>query len=147
MSSNNSGVVVVGTDGSADSKAAVKWADQYANATGETLRLVTTWAWPRSYGLTMKCDGYLPHEEAQAISDGARAGVLTPQDRVETVVQNGAAGPALVEASEGATTLVVGSQGHSVISKVLVGSVSSYCLHHAKCPVAVVNADVARSRR
>jgi nucleotide-binding universal stress UspA family protein len=65
--------------------------------------------------------------------------VLTPQDRVETVVQNGAAGPVLVEASEGAATLVVGSQGHGVISKVLVGSVSSYCLHHAKCPVAVVN--------
>jgi hypothetical protein len=64
MSNSNSAVVVVGTDGSADSKAAVKWADQYANATGATLRLVTTWAWPRSYGLTMKCDGYLPREEA-----------------------------------------------------------------------------------
>jgi nucleotide-binding universal stress UspA family protein len=138
MSSNSSGVVVVGVDGSPDSKAAMKWADQYANATGATLRVVTSWAWPRSYGMRMSCDRYLPHEEAQAIVEEAKAGVSTPQDRVETWVRDGAAGPVLAEASDGATTLVVGSRGHSAISKVLLGSVSSYCLHHVTCPVVVV---------
>jgi len=34
--------------------------------------------------------------------------------------------------------LVVGSRGHGAIRRAVMGSVSNYCAHHAKCPVLIV---------
>jgi nucleotide-binding universal stress UspA family protein len=44
----------------------------------------------------------------------------------------------LVEASSGAQLLVVGSHGHGDLVERLIGSVSHYCVTHARCPVVVV---------
>ncbi|KAK9051092.1 hypothetical protein SSX86_027718 [Deinandra increscens subsp. villosa] len=35
--------------------------------------------------------------------------------------------------------LVVGSHGRGALTRTLLGSVSNYCVNHAKCPVLVVN--------
>jgi nucleotide-binding universal stress UspA family protein len=136
--STNPGIIVVGVDGSPDSASAITWAEQFAVATGATLRLVTAWQWAIAYGAPMMFEGYQPQADAQAVADKARTDISLPDDRVEIVIVEGSAGPALVDASEGASTLVVGSRGHGVVSKILVGSVSSYCVHHATCPVVVV---------
>lgn len=135
MSSNESAVVVVGVDGSPDSESAVRWADRYAQATGASLRLVTAWALPRSYGIQMRTDAFDPQSEARAIVERTKSGVSTPAVRVEASAAEGAAGPVLVSASDDAALLVVGGHGHSRIDTLLLGSVSSYCLHHARCPV------------
>jgi nucleotide-binding universal stress UspA family protein len=130
--------VVVGVDGSADSIAALRWAEAYADATGATLRLVTSWAWPVSYGAPLYIEGYNPEADAEKTLATVSAEVAIPSDRLQTSCRQGQAGPVLVAESEGAALLVVGSHGHSAVTSVLLGSASNYCVHHASCSVAVV---------
>lgn len=138
MSSEAKPVVVVGVDGSELSAKAVAWADRYARVTGADIRLVTAWQWAMTYGVPMMFDGYDPAADAHTIAEKARAEVTIGADRVQVVTQEGAAGPVLVGASEGAQALVVGSHGHNAVSSILLGSASAFCLHHAACPVVVV---------
>lgn len=138
MTDSDGAVVVVGCDGSADSANALKWAERYASATGAALRLVTAWEWPQSYGTPLMYDGYDPRADAQTLVEKAAAEVSLPGARIETCVDEGQPGPVLVRASAGAAALVVGSHGHSAVSRVLLGSVSTYSVHHATCPVVVV---------
>ena len=58
----------------------------------------------------------------------------------ETRVLRGEAGAALcaLAAELPATVLVVGSRGHGALKRALLGSVSSYVIQHAPCPVMVV---------
>ncbi|BBZ08490.1 universal stress protein [Mycolicibacterium doricum] len=45
--------------------------------------------------------------------------------------------PGLVDAAKGADMVVVGTRGHGAVKRLLLGSVSTGLLHHARCPVAV----------
>lgn len=139
MTSDGGSFVVVGVDGSELSTQAVAWADRYAHQSGAALRLVIAWQWPAIYGAPlMSWEGYDPEADARAVAQKAQSDVALPATRVELVVREGAVGPALVSASEGALALVVGSRGHNPVSNVLLGSASAYCVHHATCPVVVV---------
>ena len=130
--------VVVGVDGSADSQAAVRWAEHYAAATGADLTLVTAWHWPTSYGVPMAWQGWDPAVDAEQVVEKAAAEVSLPTERVHVQVECGAAGDVLVRASREAALLVVGTRGHGTLASAALGSVSSYCMHHANCPVVVV---------
>lgn len=57
---------------------------------------------------------------------------------VEELLIKDHAVPALIQASEGADVLVVGSRGLGGFSGMMLGSVSQAVLHHATCPVRVV---------
>jgi nucleotide-binding universal stress UspA family protein len=50
----------------------------------------------------------------------------------------GNAAQVLLDASDGADLLVVGSRGHGGFTEALLGSVSQHCVHHARCPVVVI---------
>ncbi|PWA36883.1 universal stress protein A [Artemisia annua] len=60
--------------------------------------------------------------------------------KAETMVIRGNPKEMIVEAVEqmNADLLVVGSRGLGQIKRALLGSVSDYCVHHAKCPVLIV---------
>ena len=130
--------VVVGCDGSQCSTIALHWAEDYAARTGGSLTLVTAWHWPTSYGVPLTYDGFDPEEDARKVVEAAAADVHLPRDRVRTVIAQGQPGDVLSGASDGAAALVVGTRGHGGIAGALLGSTSSYCVHHARCPVVVV---------
>lgn len=130
--------VVVGVDGSPCSKAALQWAVDYATKVGASLTLVTAWHWPTSYGVPLAYEGFDPEEDARKVVEAAKADVPLPLDRVTTVIAQGQPGDVLVASAKGDALLVVGTRGHGGFAGALLGSTSTYCVHHAGCPVVVV---------
>jgi nucleotide-binding universal stress UspA family protein len=131
-------VVVVGIDGSADSDAALKWAQRYADATGSRLRLVVAWQWPQSYGYPMMFDGFEPDADAKRVAEKAVAELSLAPERIDTVVCEGNPSTVLLDTSADADLLVVGCHGHRGFDSLLLGSVSAHCVHPAAIPVVVV---------
>jgi nucleotide-binding universal stress UspA family protein len=132
--------IVVGVDGSDISTAALDWAAGYAEMTGATVVALTAWEWPTTFGVAMFMpDEYDPAADARSVLDGALATVRKdhPDVRIETVIEESRAAPALVAASSHADLLVVGSRGHGELGGMLLGSVSEHCAAGAHCPVVV----------
>jgi nucleotide-binding universal stress UspA family protein len=61
-----------------------------------------------------------------------------PPVRVQPRVKQGNAAKLLIDLSEDADMLVVGTRGHGGFADLLLGSVSQNVTAHAKCPVVVV---------
>jgi nucleotide-binding universal stress UspA family protein len=143
---HSGGRIVVGFDGSAFAEAALEWAARQAELTGATVEAVTAWEWPTSYGWPLPVsEDYDP-----AIDAGKTVGkgISTAQNRhpgvtIESVVVEGYAAGVLVDRSQGADLLVVGTRGHGRFTGMLIGSVSEHCVTHARCPVLVVREDEA----
>jgi nucleotide-binding universal stress UspA family protein len=142
---NEKHLVVVGVDGSAGSVAALKWAAHYAEATGATVQAILTWHYPTAAGVPPV--GVAParvHEEsehrmAEALGDAvSRAATAYPGARIEAKTLYGHPAETLIDASEKASLLVVGSRGHGAFRGMLLGSVSIHCVTGAHCPVVVV---------
>ena len=137
-----SGRIVVGVDGNPASTAPLAWAAAEATARGVGLDVVLAWH-PPALGLTDDGPGALDpfpfRADAQRILDGEIdllgeriAGLDTRATAVE-----GRAAATLIEHSQGAAMLVVGTRGRSLLGLSL-GSVSRQCAAHAHCPVVVV---------
>ncbi len=131
--------VVVGADGSAQSAAAVRWAAGQAAVTDADLEVVVAYEMPVTILIEpmYSADDY--RRDAQAVAERAVA-LLGPETAipVTTRLVEGRAAHVLTEAAEGATLLVIGSHGRGQIPGMHLGSVASYCVHHAPCPVVVV---------
>lgn len=138
---NSNARIVVGVDGSASSRAALRWATTQAERSGATLEAITCWLWPSSYGWPMPVpEGFDPAVDARHLLDDVVAGVGRDHPSVEltTRVVEGHPAEVLTKASDGAELLVVGSRGHGAFTGMLLGSVSDHCVAHARCPVVVV---------
>ena len=83
---------------------------------------------------------YDPAADARRELDDAIATARTAHPKVQfrPVVVEGHPAPALVDASRGASLLVVGSRGHGEFAGMLLGSVSEHCVTKAHCPVLVL---------
>lgn len=140
--------VVVGVDGSDASLEALRWAGRLCAGTGAEITAVMCWAYPTNAGL----GGYTPPEWDPA-ADAALALTIAIKavfgddapPRLITLVREGSPAQVLVELSDGADLLVLGTRGHGGVAGLLLGSVSTHCAEHARCPVTVTRVPVDQS--
>ena len=137
--------VVVGSDGSALSTAAIAEGFRQADERGLTLTVVHAWFLDPGMGLAalqsedaLRAAGDAEH----ALAAEALAGWSEkyPDVLLRHHVINAHPVQALVEHSDGAELVIVGSRGRGGFGGLLMGSVSQGVLHHAHCPVMVVKA-------
>jgi nucleotide-binding universal stress UspA family protein len=140
--------IVVGVDGSAESRSALRWAADVAGGLGAALEVVRVWQYPpalREWDAVPSNYGYLPM--VPGMERGVRddlpatvAEVLGPQPKVVVMqrVVEGHPAQLLIDAADGAMLLVVGRRGHGGLVGLLLGSVARACTEHAGCPVVVV---------
>lgn len=139
---NAEGAIVVGVDGSDDSRKALAWAADEARLRGRPLRVVMAW----SYLMPEGPDGPEPFQPDYSAADANRAlkevvdEVLGEDPGVELVLEAtcALAAKALIERSKDASLLVVGPRDRSMHSRIDLGSVTAQLLHHAPCPIAIV---------
>jgi len=132
--------IVVGVDGSEQSRQALRWAARQAELTGGRLEVLTTWELPTTFGWVPPYPpDFNPAQDAQRAAEEEVAGVLRehPDVEVHVTVVEGHPVPPLVQASHGADLLVLGSRGHGEFAGMLLGSVSQHCVAAAACPVLV----------
>jgi nucleotide-binding universal stress UspA family protein len=141
------GRIVVGVDGSAHARQALRFALAEAALRGARVVVVGSWAVPplaaTGVGMIPAFD-LLRTELADSASEVLSRELAEVADaaagaEVEQHVAQGDAAGVLVEAAAGADLLVVGSRGRGGLTGTVLGSVSRACLHHAPCPVAVVH--------
>ena len=146
---NYRGDIVVGYDGSAGANRAIEFAAAEAAVHHARLRIIAVWS---SKPPTVAAMSGVPTPlvaadrerlAEQRLEDAAAiACEVAPDVDVEAVSRDGSAGAELVRASENSRLLVVGCRGHGGVHGLLVGSVSHYCILHARCPVLVIPAIV-----
>jgi nucleotide-binding universal stress UspA family protein len=140
--------IVVGVDGSEESKAALRWAVGEARLRGASVRAVYAWSLPyvaAAPGLVVPQGDVADfRRDGEEMLDALVAEVGNAGVDVERVAVEGGPAHVLVEAAEGADLLVVGSRGHGGFAGLLLGSVSQQVAHHAPCPVVIVRGE-ARS--
>jgi nucleotide-binding universal stress UspA family protein len=139
--------VVVGLDASPAAAEALRWAARYARAVGADLHAVHAFVWSEREAVLLPTDPTMLHSSGRPL----RA-VQPPEDigQLFASVQPepdwtlrcflGDPGPLLQSQAKDADLLVVGTGEHVGLGRLLVGSVSHYCLSHATCPVVAVPA-------
>jgi nucleotide-binding universal stress UspA family protein len=135
------GPVVVGIDGSPTSEAALAFA--YGAAALRRVPLVAIHTWldllvDPAVAPLLDWDAIEADERRLLAERLAGWSEKYPDVPVEPLITRDRPARALVEHSEGAQLVVVGSRGRGGFAGLLLGSVSHALLHHAKCPVAVV---------
>ena len=139
--------IVVGVDGSENSLDALRWAAEEARLRDCRLHVVGTYTTPimsTGYELAVPdpsdLDAAATHTLDAAVDTLREEGCLEGVE-VDTAAIDGHAGERLIELSEAASMLVVGSRGHGGFMGLLLGSVTTYVVNHAACPVVVVRSE------
>jgi len=137
--------VVVGVDGSEPSLAALRWAAQAAAVRHVPLRVLHGWGGydPLYADALAAAQGSMARQAGRIVDRAVELGLTpagAPQVTVEPVVSSESGVRALLDASQQAQLLVVGSRGLGGFARLLLGSVSHQCVLHAACDIAVIRA-------
>ena len=137
--------IVAGVDGSPSSVRALRWAIQQGGLTGAAVDAVIAWHYPIATGgygwaPTGMATSFNFKENAEKVLAEAISTACDQSSGVPVRARAVEGNPAqvLLDASDGAELLVVGSRGHGGLAEALLGSVSQHCVHHARCPVVVM---------
>lgn len=144
------GRIVVGVDGSASSKEALRWAADESERRGDVLEVVLAWDNPyRDMWLPSNPPGTDTLAHFRVALHRTLEAILGehPTVKVDPVVQEGHPAQVLVDRAKDADMLVVGSRGHGGLAGTLIGSVSFSCAAHSPCPVVIVRGPVPRLSR
>jgi nucleotide-binding universal stress UspA family protein len=140
--------IVVGVDGSDHSRGALSWAMREANLRQVPLEVVMVHSTPARpateiyWGIRTLPENSFDPELARSAVQGfvgqvaSDIGETLPE--VTVTVVTGDVAEELVNASNEADMLVVGSRGSGGFTRLLMGSVSSQVSHHATCPVVII---------
>jgi nucleotide-binding universal stress UspA family protein len=132
-------LIGVGFDGSPEARQAAEWAADLANRRGASLQVIAIYT-QLMFGSVVAGGAYGTKTVNQVMAEQlqSEAEQLAAALSAESHVFRGDAGKALVEHSEPLDLLVLGSRGYGPLKSVLLGSVSSFVIRHAGCPVLVV---------
>ena len=135
--------VVVGVDGSEQSKHALRWAARLADTFGARVDVISAWRYPVGYGWSTVPPDWNPAQDMEKQLSETVDEILGAQRSQDTrlTVYEGNAAQILIKEGAGALMIVVGSRGHGGFSGLLLGSVSAAVAEHASCPVLVVHGD------
>lgn len=137
------GPVVVGLDGSSESDDALAVAVEEATRRAAPLLIVHAWTVRLEQqhldAGTFREAAERGERAGRELLDAARQQVLgrTPTLEVQTSLTEHAAAARLVELSQQAQLVVLGSHGAGALSGLLLGSTAHALIHHASCPVLV----------
>jgi nucleotide-binding universal stress UspA family protein len=140
--------VVVGIDGSHNSSHALDWAMAEAALRNADLTVLTVNSVPASYWSRQPAPLVGSAEKVEDIREAAQDAVSKAaealgdqQPKAVTVMAlSGFPAQTLIDKSESADLMVVGSRGGGGFGELFLGSICSQVVHHAKCPVVVVPA-------
>ncbi len=138
---SSTSLIVVGVDGSPLSQTALGFAVDEARLRHASLHV--TYAYPVLASALTGSTGNDYYEQVETEAKKYLQGVIDAAPSVEGVDVTWLAVPGnpsevLIEASREATLLVIGSRGVGGFMGLLMGSVSTQCVHYSHCPVLVV---------
>jgi nucleotide-binding universal stress UspA family protein len=147
-SAHPDGTIVIGVDGSEHAERALVWAAEQASLERRALTVLSASdPFGTNQSLYLASGGIASHEVLLAERDVRRSLVegaaervraTHPELEVRTQMPGTDARVALLEASNDAAMIVVGSRGRGPVASLLLGSVSVAVSRLARCPVVVV---------
>ncbi|MGW3652574.1 universal stress protein [Streptomyces sp. NPDC000878] len=135
--------IIVGLDGSRESRSAAEWAAREAKLRGLPLKIVHVWEpVPAPMAQAPLLGAETQQHWTERIPREAAAGIRLrhPGIEVSTEQVSGNPGDALAEAAKSAELLVLGSRGLGGIGGFMVGSVGLSAVAHTDRPVVLVRA-------
>ncbi len=148
--------VLIATDGSEFSKAAVKKACDHFLGANDQIRIVSAYddspIAAEPYGMLVEYQAAATDAVRKQAADAIKEAESIVRDHpkgkdayLETMVLTGRADREIVADAEkwGADMIVVGSHGRGFWDRALLGSVSTGVLHHAPCSVLIARSTLA----
>ena len=140
MSTTTADRILVGVDGSENSKDALRVATELSQALGAPLQAVMCWDSPYLYDSYSTIDPARFAAEAEELFAATLTDVFGEHlpDNLTPQLIRGKTAEQLIEESKTARLLVVGRRGTGGVLGSILGSVSSALVSHAHCSVLVV---------
>jgi nucleotide-binding universal stress UspA family protein len=134
------GRIVVGVDGSTDSRQALRAAAAIAELTGASIDVVAVWDIAFTFGYAESYRARTPVSDTEAMVETVLTEVFgqARPERLRTRVRFGSPVKAILDEAADADLIVVGNRGHGAVAGLLLGSVSTRCAAAARCPVLIV---------